>query len=76
VISVSNIAENTIIDDEIESFFERLYKKDLSRQNGGSGLGLSIVKDIIKLHHGFVKAYKENDRLYFQIYIKESRGGA
>lgn len=75
VISVSNIAEEIIEDDEIAIFFERLYKKDLSRQNEGSGLGLSIVKDISKLHHGFVKAYKENVRLYFQIYIKESSLG-
>jgi signal transduction histidine kinase len=69
VISVSNIPEEPITDDEIENFFERLYKKDLSRQKEGSGLGLSIVKDIIKLHGGFVKSYKENNRLFFKIYI-------
>ncbi|WP_242655085.1 sensor histidine kinase [Clostridium carboxidivorans] len=69
IISVSNIPEEPITDNEIENFFERLYKKDLSRQKEGSGLGLSIVKDIIKIHGGFVKTYKENDRLFFKIYM-------
>ncbi|GAB0166655.1 HAMP domain-containing sensor histidine kinase [Lysinibacillus sp. CTST325] len=34
--------------------FERFYKADLSRtaENGGSGLGLSIVKKIIDMHNG------------------------
>ncbi|WP_445489707.1 sensor histidine kinase [Niallia sp. 03133] len=37
--------------------FERFYKVDSSRNrgNGGSGLGLSIVKKIIALHNGEIK---------------------
>lgn len=69
IISVSNIPEEPITDNEIENFFQRLYKKDLSRQKEGSGLGLSIVKDIIKIHGGFVKTYKENDKLFLKIYM-------
>jgi two-component system phosphate regulon sensor histidine kinase PhoR len=36
--------------------FERFYKADKSREysNKGSGLGLSIVKKIIELHHGAI----------------------
>lgn len=36
--------------------FERFYKADKSRQRseGGNGLGLSIVKKIVELHHGTV----------------------
>ncbi|GAE00771.1 His Kinase A (phosphoacceptor) domain protein [Clostridium botulinum B str. Osaka05] len=71
VVLISNIPNEVINNDELEDFFERLYKKDLSRQNGGSGLGLSIVKNIIKIHDDFIKVYKKNDRLFFKIYIKE-----
>ena len=69
VLSVSNIPNDPISKDDLENFFERLYKRDLSRQKEGSGLGLSIVKNIVKIHGGFVKAYKENDRLIFKIFI-------
>jgi len=36
--------------------FERFYKADKSRMRsyGGSGLGLSIAKKIIDLHHGTI----------------------
>ncbi|WP_175412978.1 HAMP domain-containing sensor histidine kinase [Clostridium sp. AWRP] len=70
VLSVSNIPNDPISKNDLENFFERLYKKDSSRQKEGSGLGLSIIKNIVKLHGGFVKAYEEKDRLFFKIYIR------
>ena len=68
VLWISNIPYDSISHNDLENFFDRLYKKDLSRQEEGSGLGLSIVKNIIKLQGGFVKVYGEGDSLVFKIY--------
>jgi signal transduction histidine kinase len=35
--------------------FERFYRADASGSVGGTGLGMSIVKEIVDLHHGQVK---------------------
>ncbi|WP_152398704.1 sensor histidine kinase [Paenibacillus cellulositrophicus] len=45
-----------IPEDELENIFEPLYRVDTSRSRelGGSGLGLSIVKTIIEKHNGNV----------------------
>lgn len=73
IISVSNIPRNEVNSEETQRFFERLYKQDKSRkQEGtqdGSGLGLSIVKEIIKLHHGIARVKKEGERIRFELLI-------
>jgi signal transduction histidine kinase len=70
VLSLNNVPKESISEAEIDSFFERLYKKDQSRSGEGSGLGLSIVKDIVKLHGGTLKCYKEKEGLIFKLFIK------
>ncbi len=38
--------------EHLEHVFMRLYKGDASRSAGGSGLGLSIVQELVKAHQG------------------------
>ncbi|WP_027624601.1 sensor histidine kinase [Clostridium lundense] len=70
VISISNVPKEHIDEEEIESFFERLYKKDKSRSKQGSGLGLSIVKEILKIHNGYIKGSIEDGKVVFKLFIK------
>lgn len=64
---VKNIPQNKISSEQVKLLFERLYKCDAARSEGGSGLGLSIVKSIVKLHHGFVEAYVSGEELVIAV---------
>ncbi|WP_230980892.1 sensor histidine kinase [Rossellomorea arthrocnemi] len=46
-----------IPEDEIPNIFTRLYRveKSRSREHGGSGLGLSIVKELVEAHRGDIQ---------------------
>ena len=53
-----------------EKVFERFYRVDKShsRQSGGTGIGLSIVKHAVQYHHGKITLEsEENKRTIFSV---------
>jgi two-component system heavy metal sensor histidine kinase CusS len=40
--------------------FDRFWRADASRHQSSSGLGLSIVRSIMRLHHGSCKVSSDN----------------
>jgi two-component system sensor histidine kinase TrcS len=68
-------AELTVADDGpgidadlLPRLFERFARADTSRSNGsGIGLGLAIVRSIVKAHHGSVTAESTDGRTVFRV---------
>lgn len=61
-----------IAEEDVPKIFERFYRTDTSRNSaqGGSGIGLSIVKKIIEDHHGRLWAAskeKKGTTIYFTL---------
>lgn len=56
-------------DENLMLIFERFYRgeKSRSREFGGAGIGLSVVKDLIEAHKGKVGAQVKNDE--FQVWF-------
>ncbi|XJS10711.1 sensor histidine kinase [Aerococcaceae bacterium WGS1372] len=62
---------------EYNNIFQRSYRTEKSRTSEipGSGLGLSIVKNIVSLHEGIVYATVEDDETVFRIQLSHSEEG-
>ena len=64
VVMVENCGD-TIHKEDLSHLFDRFFRVEKSRTSdiGGSGLGLSIAKSIVKLHNGEIWAESENNRI-------------
>jgi signal transduction histidine kinase len=65
--SGSNIPEN-----ELQKIFSKFYQVDdsITREKGGTGIGLALCEEIIKLHNGIIGAYnsgKNSVTFYFEL---------
>ena len=62
---------NDIEDNEMdtEQLFERFYRSPNSVSKEGSGIGLSIAKEIIELHKGKVNVSVKEGKIYFNIQL-------
>ncbi len=69
-ISIFNTGSHILIDD-LDKIWDLYYKVDKarSRKYGGHGIGLAIVKLIIKLHKGTIKVENINDGVIFSFEI-------
>ena len=60
-----------ITNEDLPFIFERFYRgeKSRSRQHGGAGIGLAIVKELIEAHGGQVSAESSTDetRVWFSL---------
>ena len=61
--------DNDIEDDEVDvnQLFERFYRSPHSNKKEGSGIGLSIAKEIVDLHKAKITASIKDQKIYFNI---------
>lgn len=64
-----------IPEDELDNIFERFYRIEGSRssETGGTGIGLAIVKSIIKLHEGTIHVESNLNGTVFQVGLDEKK---
>ncbi len=73
-ITVTNTGP-AIPDNKIDKIFDRFYQVDDSytRDHEGTGIGLSLVKELIDLHHGTITVQSTNKRTVFSIQLPLTR---
>lgn len=56
-----------IKDEDKEKIFSKFFQSDNNKTKEGNGIGLSIVKHIVTLHKGTIKASSENSKTTFTV---------
>jgi signal transduction histidine kinase len=52
----------SIASEEVDKIWDRLYRGDKSRSQPGLGLGLSLVRAVVRAHHGTVEVESTNGK--------------
>ena len=70
IIEFSNPAN--VPDGNLDYLFDRFYRLDEAHNSktGGSGIGLSMARSIMDIHHGKISAKGANNNIYFSIIFK------
>jgi signal transduction histidine kinase len=55
------INQGQVSEDTLAHAFEPWFRGDTSRSQAGSGMGLSIVRQVMELHHGTVQMVQSGD---------------
>ena len=70
-VRISNLGPE-IPEDEREKIFSKFYQSDRIGEKKGNGIGLSVVKRILLLHGGDVRALREGERTVFEVTLPKS----
>lgn len=52
---------------DLENLFEKFYRAGNTADISGSGIGLTICRDIVRAHHGTIKAYNTDNGICFEV---------
>lgn len=58
---------------DLKNMFDRFYRIESSADIGGSGVGLSICRDIVHAHKGIIEAYNVSGGVCFEIRFSVSK---
>lgn len=72
-LQISNATENEFRKEELEKLWRRFFRMEESRTDGGYGLGLSIAKEIVKMHQGEISAEGSGKRITFTVRLSSVR---
>ena len=70
-LEIKNVS-NSPLNINPDELMERFRRGDLSRNTDGSGLGLSIAKDLVKLMHGKFEIEIDGDLFKASVYMKKA----
>lgn len=59
----------TLTSSELKNLFEKFYRIDNTADISGSGIGLSICKEITQAHNGSIRAYNHDDGITVEVIL-------